>query len=94
MKSSCHRLIPFLPFLLNHLRLPSPELDKIPFLPDYSTSTTPVLPIISYNHFARTQRKTPSSIFKNACVLVRNLEMDVIFSRARVLPECVYRFVA
>jgi hypothetical protein len=29
MKSSFHRLIPFLPFLLNHLGLPSPELHPI-----------------------------------------------------------------
>jgi hypothetical protein len=29
MKSSCRSLIPFLPFLLNHFRLPSPELDPI-----------------------------------------------------------------
>jgi hypothetical protein len=29
MKSSCHSLIPFLTFLLNHLRLPSPELDPV-----------------------------------------------------------------
>jgi hypothetical protein len=29
MMSSLHRLIPFLPFLLNHLGLPSPELDQI-----------------------------------------------------------------
>jgi hypothetical protein len=28
MKSSLHGLIPFLPFLLNHLGLPSPVLDK------------------------------------------------------------------
>jgi hypothetical protein len=28
-KYSCHSLIPFLPFLLNHLRLPSPELNPI-----------------------------------------------------------------
>jgi hypothetical protein len=45
MKSSSHCLIPFLPFLLNHLRLPSPELDLIPFrllsyIPCYSVSTT------------------------------------------------------
>jgi hypothetical protein len=32
MKSSFHSLIPSLPFLLNHLRLPSPELDPIPIL--------------------------------------------------------------
>jgi hypothetical protein len=29
VKSSWHGLIPFLPFLLSHLRLPSPELDPI-----------------------------------------------------------------
>jgi hypothetical protein len=29
MKSSVHSLIPFLPFLLNHLQLPSSELDPI-----------------------------------------------------------------
>jgi hypothetical protein len=29
MMSSLHRLIPFLPFLLNHLQPPSPELDPI-----------------------------------------------------------------
>jgi hypothetical protein len=29
MKSSFHCLIPSLPFLLNHLELPSPELDPI-----------------------------------------------------------------
>jgi hypothetical protein len=32
MKSSCHSLIPFLSFLLNHHLLPSPELDPIPIL--------------------------------------------------------------
>jgi hypothetical protein len=32
VKSTLHRRIPFLPFLLNHLRLPSPELDPITIL--------------------------------------------------------------
>jgi hypothetical protein len=32
VKSSFHHLIPFLPFLLNHLRLPTPELDPIRIL--------------------------------------------------------------
>jgi hypothetical protein len=32
MKYSLHSLIPFLPFLLNKLRLPFPELDSIPIL--------------------------------------------------------------
>jgi hypothetical protein len=31
MECSFHSLIPFLPFFLNHLRLPSPELDPIHF---------------------------------------------------------------
>jgi hypothetical protein len=35
MKSSWHSLIPFLTFLLSHLRLPSPELGPILFLLDY-----------------------------------------------------------
>jgi hypothetical protein len=63
VKSSWHRLIPFLPFLLNNLRLPSPELDPILFLLDYFTSrllfSTPFKrPSLSlYNHSARTPRK-------------------------------------
>jgi hypothetical protein len=32
VKSSLHSLIPFLPFLLHHLLLTSPELDSIPLL--------------------------------------------------------------
>jgi hypothetical protein len=36
MKSSCHSLIHFLPFLFNHLRMLSPELGSIL---DYSAST-------------------------------------------------------
>jgi hypothetical protein len=34
-KSSLHSLIPFLPFLLNHLRLLSPELDPILILAEW-----------------------------------------------------------
>jgi hypothetical protein len=53
-------------------------------------STTTVLPNTSYNHFARTTRKTPSSIVKNACLLVRYLAVDVLLLlRERVLWECV-----
>jgi hypothetical protein len=48
VKSSYHSIIPFLPFLRNHLRLPSPELDPIPFrllfcTPCYSASTSTVV---------------------------------------------------
>jgi hypothetical protein len=42
---------------------------------DSQGSTTPVLPNTSYNHFARTTRKTPSCIVQNACLLVL-LAMD------------------
>jgi hypothetical protein len=47
MKYSWYSLIPFLPFLLNHLELPSPELDPVPFrllvrTPCDSASTIPV----------------------------------------------------
>jgi hypothetical protein len=49
MKSSWHSLITFLSFLLNHLRLPSPELEPILFrllfsTPCYSAFTTTALP--------------------------------------------------
>jgi hypothetical protein len=108
VKSSCHSLIPSLPFLLSHLRLPSSELDPILFLLDYFTSrllsstplysastTTPVLPNTSYNHFARTPWKTPSSIINNVYLLVPYLATDVLLlSRACVFWECVYRPVA
>jgi hypothetical protein len=42
LKSSCYSLIPFLSFLLNHLRLSSPELDPILFRLLLCTPTTQV----------------------------------------------------
>jgi hypothetical protein len=54
----------------------------------YFVSTTPVLPN-TYNHSAWTPRKTPSSIVKNACLLVRYLAMDVLLLRARVAGMCL-----
>jgi hypothetical protein len=64
-KSSRHSLIPFLPFLLNHLRLSSPELDPVLLqllfcTPFSSAFTSPPLPNTSYKQFARTPRKEPS----------------------------------
>jgi hypothetical protein len=41
-----HSLIPFLTFLLNHLRLPSPELNPIPFRLLFCTPSTPFLLLI------------------------------------------------
>jgi hypothetical protein len=43
VKSSLHRLIPFLTFLLNHLRLPSPELEPVLFRLLFCTPTTMLL---------------------------------------------------
>jgi hypothetical protein len=39
MKSSLHSLIPFLPFHLNHLRLPSPETPSILFLSEIESDS-------------------------------------------------------
>jgi hypothetical protein len=55
VKSSCHRLIPF-SRLLNHLGLPTPELDPIVILAAWEPR---------YIASGRTPLKTPSSIFKN-----------------------------
>jgi hypothetical protein len=70
MKSSFHSLIPSLPFLLNHLGLPSPELAPIlkNFLNELffnrTLSTSELLPWKFPLHISsgRTLRKTPSSI--------------------------------
>jgi hypothetical protein len=61
MKSSWHRLIPFLPFLLNHHRLPSPELDLIlnycSILSDTTVLYSPLLLTVPfYNSWAQTRR--------------------------------------
>jgi hypothetical protein len=72
MKSSLHILIPFLPFLLNHLRLPSlsfllqlptPELDSIQFLCSYpgrlvSRNSTQMIFCHFYNPSAWTTQTT------------------------------------
>jgi hypothetical protein len=39
---------------------------------------SPTLFYITYNSSARTQRKTPSSVVKNTCLLARYLAMDVL----------------
>jgi hypothetical protein len=90
MKSFCNSLIPFLPFLLNHLRLPSRHNSL-----DYC-SVLPCTPshLLTVPSSARTPQKTPSCIVKNACLLVRYVAMDILLSRARVLREYVYRLVA
>jgi hypothetical protein len=77
---SFNSLIPFLPFLLNHLRLPSPELYPIPdtTLNFASASTT--------EHFFVTTLHGPAentaSIVKEARLLIRCQGMDVLLLRA------------
>jgi hypothetical protein len=64
MKSSYHRVIPLLPFLLNHLRLPSSKLD--PILDSSSSLFCSLLGRV----FCVTQ--------KQACSPIRYLAMDVL----------------
>jgi hypothetical protein len=84
MKSSFHRLISFFLFLLNHLGLPSSELDPVPFWLQFVTLCYSASIIVYsvrssdralFNSSARTPRKTPSSTVKNACLLDRYLAM-------------------
>jgi hypothetical protein len=75
-------------FLAIILQLPIPKtrLDYSPLRfhnTVYSASTTPVQSNTSYTHFARTSRKTPSSVIKNACLL------DVLSLRAYVTGMCL-----
>jgi hypothetical protein len=74
VKSSLHRLILSCQFR----RLASILFRLLFCTPCYSASTMSVLVNTSYNHFARTPRKTPSSVVQNACLLVRYLSMDVL----------------
>jgi hypothetical protein len=99
VKSSAHRTIPCLPFILNRLRPTSPDLDPIPISSRLLHVRTTIVysyhssfgTRLSYNYSARTPKKTPSSIVKYACLLARYLVMDVLLLLARVLWDCVYR---
>jgi hypothetical protein len=83
VKSSCHSLIPSLPILLNHFDCHHQNSSQFSVL------------LLSYNTSARTPRKTPSSIVRDACLLVRYLSVEVLLLlRARVLREYVYKPVA
>jgi hypothetical protein len=72
MKTSFHSLIHFLPFLLNYLRLPSPELDPILKRPS----------LFLYNPSARTTRKTQLLYCLEGLLLIRCLAVDVLLLRA------------
>jgi hypothetical protein len=88
MKSSSHSLIPFLPFLLNHLRLPSQQ-------------TLLILSAAWDPHIAsgRPPQKTPfsnsSSVLIEVCLPRRCIETVVLLFRACSFPrELLYRVVA
>jgi hypothetical protein len=74
MMSYFHRLIPSLPFLINHPRLPSPELD--PIIDNNSLSNDPLCPIVTPPYGSR--RKQRLSVVEKACLLIRCLAIDVL----------------
>jgi hypothetical protein len=89
VKTSCHSLIPVLPFL--QLPFPKTRLDSrlLFYTPCYSASTPTVLPNTSYYPFARNPRKTPSSVVQNARLLVHYLARDVLLLSACVAGLCL-----
>jgi hypothetical protein len=81
MKSSFHRVIPFLPFLLSYLRLPSPKLD--PILDSNSNWNDLLCPFI--NSSARTTQTTQPLYCREGlftCLPIRFLEIDVPLLRS------------
>jgi hypothetical protein len=99
MKSSFHRVIPLLPLLLNHVRLPSLELDSVldnnELFSNWTLSTSDnFLGIFCYISSERTPRKTSSSIvpyclgmFMDPLPSNRCLIVARFGSRGTVFPE-------
>jgi hypothetical protein len=77
MTSSWHRLIPFLPFPLNHLGLPSPELGQI---------LSQLLFCTTYMAWRRILKNTSSYIVAKACLPRRCLATDVVLFSAFASP--------
>jgi hypothetical protein len=75
MKSSLHRLIPLLPFLLIYLTMPCPELDNLTTI----LSNDLLCPFISLRQGPH--RKHSLSIVE-VCLLIRCLITDVLLLRA------------
>jgi hypothetical protein len=89
VKSSCHNLIPFLSLFCScqFRRLDSTAVPySLPLCFYYSCPVERFLQPLCADHTENT--------VKNACLLVRYLAMDVLFSCAPVLRECVYRPIA
>jgi hypothetical protein len=74
------------------------RLDTLDFWPHFTTPLLRCIPsrlltVPSYNSSAQTPQKTPSSVAKNACLLVRHLAIDVLFFSAYALT-CIYWTIA
>jgi hypothetical protein len=73
MKSFCHSLIPFLPYLLNHHRLPSSELD--PYLNRNYYQRPPLLLLYP---FGTGHTENSLCTFEKARLLIRYIATDVL----------------
>jgi hypothetical protein len=101
MKSSLHSLLPFLSFLLHHLRLPSPELDqflgKLTQMSSSSTELSQLLITTNSNDFLRpfeTHRHGPRRkhclfIVEKTCLLIRCLAKDVMLRVLATAGMCL-----
>jgi hypothetical protein len=69
--------------------LPKSRLQLTVLLDCYVSTASRLLTVPSYNSLVRTPRKTPSSVFMNAFLLVRYLAMDVLFLSAFVAGMCL-----
>jgi hypothetical protein len=77
-------------FTVSYLRIPfwSPPTTRRVTVDVFDTASTRVSSVLlntSYNYYARTTRKAPSSIVQNACLLVRYLAINVLL----LLSACV-----
>jgi hypothetical protein len=95
MKSSCHSLIPFLPFLqlpIPKTRLDSTQLDSTTL--DYCSTLRRVFRLCPFIIPSTDHTENTDFIVKEGGLLVRCLITDVLLSHACASRECVYQAVA
>jgi hypothetical protein len=100
MKSSCHSLIPFLPFILSHLGLPPPDLDPIQILaawdPCYIASRQPhgTHRLLLLKSVFRFRFLATDALLLRACVL-RNVFTDPLpsngYTRHNTMSEIYFQ---
>jgi hypothetical protein len=93
MKPSWHHLIPSLPFLLNHLPLPSPELNPILFRLLFCTPSALFLLLLFCRTLPITALHGPHRKKTIFTALLPSNDV-LLLPCVRVLRECVYRPVA